>query len=457
MTHTHRSTTTSALPSRRAVLLGMAALPLAACAPGGSGESGGKAVKAGSVETDISKAGKVTLTVWDQEVRSGQDKPLSELNDAFMAKYPNVTIDRVSRSFSDLQKQVRLAITSNKAPDVVQANNARADMGAFVKAGLLVQLDGYAEVYGWNQRFPSSVRSVASYSETGEVFGKGHLYGIPLTGEMIGIWYNKQKLRALGAQPPTTWEAFTSALDQAKKAGEVPIQYGNLDQWPGIHEFGFVQDMFTPRDQVIKLGFGQPGAAWDTPTNVEAAATLQQWAQQGYFPQGFNGLGYDPSWQNFAKGEGVFLVSGTWLLADLEGGMGGNLGFAAPPVGPVGERAAMGATGLPFAITSASSNPDVAAAYLDFITSTDAMTRFTDAGGLPVYGLGAQQPSGTQADMFTAWSTVVGEDALTPYLDWSTPDAAELLPQQVQELTGGDTTPQEFVATLQDDYQSFVG
>ena len=176
-----------------------------------------------------------------------------------MDKYPNVTIERTSKSFSDLQKQVELAISGDNPPDVVQANNARGDMGAFVQAGLLRQLDGYADVYGWDDRFPETVRSVSSYTSDGKTFGEGNLYGVPLTGEMVGVWYNKAKLEELGIDPPQTVEDFEAALQTAKDAGEIPIQFGDLDQWPGIHEFGFVQNLFVPPDDIRKLGFGQRG------------------------------------------------------------------------------------------------------------------------------------------------------------------------------------------------------
>ena len=389
----------------------------------------------------------MTLTVWDQEVRGGQDKPLKELNQAFMDKYPNVTIERTSKSFSDLQKQVKLAISGDNPPDVVQANNARGDMGAFVKAGLLRQLDGYADVYGWNDRFPETVRSVSSYTSDGKTFGEGNLYGVPLTGEMVGVWYNKAKLEELGIDPPQTVEDFEAALQTAKDAGEIPIQFGDLDQWPGIHEFGFVQNLFVPPDDIRKLGFGQAGASWESDENKQAADTLVDWVDKGYFTDGFNGLGYDPSWQDFAKGKGVFLISGTWLLADLQDAMGDDLGFMLPPTGATGDQSVTGSTGLPFAITEASEHPDVAAAYLDFITSQDAMAKYSERGR-PAR-LRHRGPVGRPAPRprcSTPGPTPRAATSSTPYLDWATPESTDLVPTQVQDLMGGKTSPDDFLS-----------
>ena len=202
------------------------------------------AAPTGDVETDPAELGEVTLTVWDQEVRGGQNEQIEALNAAFMEAYPNITIDRVSRSTDDLRTTLRLALSGDDAPDVVQANNSRSEMGQYVAAGLLVPLDEYAEAYGWFDRFPESVRALASYSEDGAVFGEGQLYGLPQMGEIVGLFYNKTKLDELGLEPPATTDDFVAAVEAAQEAGETPVQFGNSEGWPGIHEFGFVQNQF---------------------------------------------------------------------------------------------------------------------------------------------------------------------------------------------------------------------
>jgi raffinose/stachyose/melibiose transport system substrate-binding protein len=433
----------------------LVALALAACAPGEDNDGGEEAAPS-DIETNVADMGDITLTIWDQQVRGGQNDSIEALNAAFEEAYPNITIDRVSRSFEDLRRVLRLAISDDEAPDVVQANNARSDMGAYVEAGLLRPLDGYAEVYGWDDRFPESIRATASYSEDGTVFGDGNLYGLPQVGEMIGVWYNKAKLDELGIQPPKTLEQFEAALQTAKDAGEIPIQFGDADQWPGIHTFGFVQNMFEPRDDIRALGFGNKGPSWTDDPNVQAADKLQEWVDAGYFTDGFNGLKYDPSWQDFAKGEGVFMISGSWLLADLTDAMGDNVGFMAPPTGATGELTATGATGLPFAVTSASDQPDAAAAYINFITNADAMQTLSEAGELPVVDAADQQVSGTQAQVFDAWSTATSEDALVPYLDWGTPNAYDLITVNVQSFMGGDSSADDLLGTLEDDRSEFL-
>ncbi|GAB3811342.1 extracellular solute-binding protein [Kribbella italica] len=443
----------------KVVALAAAALLLAtACAPGSETPEGGASAPS-SVKTDAASLGDVSLTVWDQEVRGGQAAQMAELNKQFQAKYPNIKLKRVSRSFDDLKTTLRLALSGNDAPDVVQANNGRSDMGEFVKAGQLVPLDEWAKAYDWGSRYAASVMQYSRYSADGKTFGEGNLYGLPQVGEVVGLYYNKEKLTKLGIQPPTTWAEFEDALAKAKAGGELPMQLGNLDKWPAIHVFGTVQDKTTPADQITTLAFGRPGASWKTPENTKAAENLVSWVDKGYFNSGFNGQGYDPAWQDFGKGNGVFLIAGTWLQADLQKALGTKVGFMLPPGTDAGAKPVItGGTGLPFAMTNKAKNKDAAAAYINFITSPDAMKVLTATGNLPIADTAQQQePAGLAKDVFAAFGTAVGEEGLVPYLDYATPTMYDTLGAALQDLMAKKATPQQFVDKLEADYSKFAG
>ncbi|KGN39291.1 extracellular solute-binding protein [Knoellia subterranea] len=447
---------------RSLVGLGLgAALALSACAPGGSSSTTDEssAPAPGAVKTDAAALGDVTLTVWDQEVRGGQEKQMSTLNAEFQKKYPNITIKRVSRSFDDLVKTLRLALTGADAPDVVQANNTRSQMGEFVKANQLVNLDPYAVAYGWDKRYPQSVRNVASYSPDGKTFGSGSLFGMPQVGEVVGIFYNDAKLKTLGINPPKTWAEFDAALATAKSKGEVPLVLGNLEKWPAGHVFGVVQGRFTKADDIRKLGFGQSGGNWVTPENTKAAQALVDWVDKGYFNSGFNGQDYDPAWQGFTKGQGLFLIAGSWLQADLSAAMKTDVKFMLPPAPEAGGTAVTtGGSGLPFAITQKAKNKDAAAAYINFITSPEAMKVLADNGNLPVVETAAQKaPDALATDVFTAFGTVSEDNGLVPYLDWATPTMGDTLGATLQDLLAKKVTPQQALEALQKDYGDFTG
>lgn len=450
--------TRSTRPIRTAVVGVLAAGLLAACAPGSGVDTGEEPTPGAAVNTDPASMGDITLTVWDQEVRGGQDKQMEELNKAFEEAYPNVTLERNSQSFEDLEKTLRLAITGDEAPDVVQANNGRGTMGAFVAGDLLLSLEPYAEVYGWKDRFPQSVLQYSTYSEDAKTFGEGNVYGLPQVGEVVGIFYSQPKLEELGIDAPETWADLEAALAKAEEAGELPIGLGNVEGWPAGHVFGPIQGSTTPAAEITTLGLGNDGADWETPENQKAAQVMADWAKAGYFGDDANGKDYDKTWADFAKGTGVFLIGGSWLAADLDDAMGDDVGFIAPPpVEAGGPVSTTGGTGLPFAVTKASENADAAAAYIDFITNEEAMGVLAENGNMPVLNTAEHAPeSGVNADVFAAFGAVTADGNLLPYLDYATPTMGDTLNAALQDLIAGKTDPAGFTKTMQGDYGDFV-
>jgi raffinose/stachyose/melibiose transport system substrate-binding protein len=405
-------------------------------------------------KVDVSKAGPVTLTVWDQEVRGGQRRQIETLNAEFQAKYPNVTIKRVAKSFTDLNTTLKLAVSGDRAPDVVQANQGRQVMGTLVKGGLLRPLDDYAGAYGWADRYAPVLLDLNRFSSDGATFGDGELYGVSQMGEIVGLFYDRDKV----AQPPRTFAELEEQLAAAKDRGEVPISFGNLDKWPGIHEFQAVQNEFAPADQVRDFVFARDGASFATPENEEAAAKLQEWAEAGYFTKNFNGVGYDPAYKQFAGGAGPFLIAGTWLLRDLTDLMGDRLGFMlVPPAETGGDTQALGGESLPFAITAKSEHPEVAAAYIDFLTDANAADVLVRTGNLPAMPAEAQPRGAAGQDVFEAWRTLTDADGLVPYLDYATPTFYDTITAGVQQLMAGRESPSEFTEALQGDFEKFTG
>lgn len=433
---------------------------LAACAPGsdGGGEGGAApAPAADEVDTDIAALGDITLTVWDQEVRGAQNDAIEALIGAFEEKYPNVTIERNSQSFDDLQQQTGLALSGNDVPDVLQVNNARGDMGTFVADGLLTDLTGYAEAYGWTDRFTPSVLGKMSYSEDGVTFGEGNLYGLAQTGEVCGIYYSQAKLDELGLEAPITWDEVFSLVEAAAEAGEQPIMLGNLDQWPALHVFGPLQAHFVDAATIVTLGMGNAGADWTSEENVAALTRLAEWGSSGALGDSPNGLAYDDAWPAFTEGTGVLLIGGSWLGPDMEAVMGEDLRFMAPPPGADGKVATTGGTGIPFSIPAAAANPDAAAAYIDFITSDEAMEMIAENGGMPVNRTAELAPdSGVNKDIYEAFDAVSNEGTLLPYLDYATPSFADTAGATLQEVIGGQAEPAAAADTLQEDYGAFT-
>jgi raffinose/stachyose/melibiose transport system substrate-binding protein len=448
-------------PAVRSRLRPIAALAIAvaigiACTPGGSTQQASPPPP--PANTGVTETEPITLKVWDQECCQ-VSKVWDRLNAEFEEQYPNVTIDRVNRDFGELKALLRLAIAGPKGPDVVEVNQGWPDMGQLVKAGLLLPLDNYADAYGWTDRVSENVLSVSRWTADGTQFGTGNLYGFTTFGEIVGVYYNAPKLDDLGLEVPTTFDEFEHALEVAKQAGEVPIQFGNNDAFPGIHEYVVIQDRMAATDYLTDFVFGLEGTgiSFDTPENLQAASTLQEWAEKGYFTPGFGGGGYDDAVANFASGEGAFMITGNWIVENL-GPDSQDFGFfVMPPIQAGAPPASTGGAGFPLSISAGTEHPDAAAAYIDWMTSDHAADLLLRTGQIPLsIGESVSVQDGTVlADVVGAAGAVSDANGMVPYLDWATPTFYDTTTAAIQELMALRITPQEFVQRIEADYSEF--
>jgi raffinose/stachyose/melibiose transport system substrate-binding protein len=434
-------------------------LATAACAPGGSttGSAPASSSAGSPVSKDVAGAGDVALTVWDQNTDGGIDDAQAKLNAAFEAKYPNVKITRVSRSFSDLKTTLKLALTSKTPPDVVQANQGYPDMGSFVSGGLLRPEDDYATLYGWNTYYPQQLLNLNKFSADGKDWQTGNLYGVSQTGEIVGVYYNRQVLADLKLPVPKTISEFEATLPKIKASGMLPIAYGDVEKSPGIHLYGITQASVAGSQAVNDLVTAKSGAWTDGPS-VAAAQKIQDWAKAGYLTEGANGISRDDALADFDAGKAAYHIDGTWQLATVSKALKSKAGFVA--LGPDGSTTPVttGGEGLAWAITTGSKHPDVAAAYIDFITNADAAQVLIDTGNLPTVPPADWKPAAgsLEADVADEWKAVNAGSGLVPYLDYSTPTFYDTLSAAVQQLTAEKLTPQKFGEQLQADYGSFV-
>ena len=414
-----------------------------------SGDSSGGDTE---IATDgFESLGDVTLTVLAE---AGDEATLNRATELFTAQYPNVTVDVTLRAFDDYMQIAPGIIQSNDPPDVAHGNQGYTIDGLLVSAGLILPLDEYAEIYGWEEAFGSGSLDEYRFNEEGTDFGRGNLYGISAVAEFVGVYYNKEKLAAIGGELPSTFEEFEALLADAKAAGEVPIQLGNAEGWPALHVYGMVQAAYRPAAEIRDWVFGEPGSTVETDTELEAANAIVAWTDAGYFPDGVNGIGWDDSVASFINGDGVFLIGGNWNTAALDEGMGDNVGYFAMPVGPSGTLGGTAALALPWHITSKSEHPDLGAAFIALMMDADFASELAAVGRVPAQESDVEL-SGLLADVAAGAQQVIAADGITLYADWTTDTMYNTLTAKTQELLGGQIDGAGFLADVQADWEAF--
>ena len=407
--------------------------------------------------------GEPSITVWDQNTVGNLNPIYNHLVSMFEAKY-HVKVNRITKPFTQILQQQKLALSGPNPPDIVQSNQGYGTMGPEVAAHLIIPLTKYATKYHWAACQPASILNGSDFTSNGKQFGSGPLYGISDTiGGPVAVYYNKSVLQRLGIKLPlANISAFETALAKAKAAKVTPIEFGDLEQWPGIHEYQILWNIFAPGPgPLLKYIFGTGSATFNTPWAREAATTLQSWAKSGYYEAGYLGISYETAWETFAKGGIPFLISGPWLNGSLYSALGKNLGvMLMPPSHTGGAPVGTSSGNNSYVIAAKSTHQDLAAEYLNFITCSKAASDyFLSQAQIPVYlpaNAASFVPKGSSLSDWIAINKALERDnGSIMFMDLSTLQGTTLIGQQVQELMAGQTTVTGFVNTIEADYSEF--
>lgn len=437
--------------SRRTLLSGAAvtgAALLTACGdtltPGAKSSS---AASAGPVSTAVPTDKKITLVLADADDTS----MTPGLTEAFQKLYPNITFTRQYTGWDDYLKSINLTMSADAAPDIAQFTPGMQNL---IPAGLLLDLTAYGTAYGWAAKFPGLDQ--LTFTKDGKTVGTGALYGTPGGLSFEGVYYNKSKADKLGLTvPATTVDDLEALFAKAKAAGELALVVGNLDG--GLnHPFNELLSVFLSPTDREAWAFGQEGATIELPGAKKAAETLKRWVDEGYISANVNGISDNDATAAFAKGQGVFRISGNWAAAAVAKGLADNAGYFSMPQATADSKTHTTGAGVYYSISSKSANAAAAAAFLDFVGSAQAAP-ITAAGGFMAPKADAMPTqAGLLGELQKGWQATVIDKGLQPFIqNASSPTMGDTLTTQLQLLAGGKATVDEFLANLQADFDKY--
>lgn len=455
----HRGPHLASLTSRRAAALvtGLATVALASSACSSSGSSS---------TTSASAAHPVTLVVQSGDGGStGLLAAYAKLNSQFEAAHPGVKIKFVVKTFNDLLSTLKLQLSgSSGVPDVTQDNQGYSSLGALVTDGLVKNLDPIAAANDWSARQPGGLLALdGKFSTDGKIMGSGSVWGISATGTWVGLFENTVVAKKLGiSSAPTTLAQLEQDMAIAKAHGALPMMMGTSD---GFEPLWTLYEILMAQTSPQILSTITDGMSSTLPAAMTAAAkTLQTWQNDGYFTTGESAYSNSDAFSKFVGGQGLFVVSGSWNVP-LPGPASSTARFRMIlfPMQRANQLAAVSSGDLPWSIPTHSPHAQLAAEYINYITSPAANSAWIAAGQVPA-SLSANELqdatssnlSGSSHDAVTAWVDLLQHGSMEPYIDWSTPTFLTTMVQSVQSLLGGKKTPSAFTSALQADYGPFV-
>ena len=375
-------------------------------------------------------------------------QPVEDLMAGFTALYPNVTFDAQYEDCNTFSSDIVNKLTGSNPPDITEYVDAAIQTVA--PQGLVLDLAPYAEMYGWADKFPASELAQLQLSDNGSVHGEGRQLGIPGGASFVGVFYNKALLAQAGLAVPTTLDEFTAALQTARDAGITPIALGALDDG-GIHLWGSLVNSLIGPQAAQNWVNGKAGSTIDLPGAVQASQMITDWENAGYFTVWPNGTSENDARAAFAGGSALFTVDGSWSVGTIPPGE--DFGFFPFPVAKKGDPVAGQGFSAAFAISSKSKNADVAAAFLDYLSSPEAAAISVNLGLLPVNVETAPTPDpGLATDLRDGYAAATRDNGIVTFYDHATATMHTTLTQGIQGLIISQITPEAFIASLQDDW-----
>jgi raffinose/stachyose/melibiose transport system substrate-binding protein len=436
-----------------AAVFGLAA-GLAACGGSNSGGSASSSTKA----AQITKSASGTITEWNWDIAAddpGEHAVIPTMINIMKQNYPHLKIVNTSMSLTAQNDKLPLAFASTtSAPTLSQTNEGLENQGRLIKDGELLSLDSYNKIYHWSSKMGTLPLALNSWPSDGKIFGSGHIYGVPETGTVVGIFYNRPMLASVGATPPTNWSMFTKDLALLAKAGKTPIAYagGQPTAYQPSHVLWMLINHYVPAAQSFDFVThkGQHPSI-DLPGDVQAATTFAQWTKAGYFPKGYQGLSDTDALNMFDAGKAGFFIEGNWYTSAVQQSLGSKAGFWAPPV-------VTGGPGEGWSIPTHSSNPNVAAAIINEMLSPQIQSALLKNGDIPLVTPSASALAKASPMLRTAeaaWQSRVQTNTLVPYMDWAYPDFLNQAMAGIAQLQGGQLSPSSLMSSLQSDYTSY--
>lgn len=395
----------------------------------------------------ISAQDDVTVTFWFEGESVANVELFTQIMDVFEESHPGVTVEITSYPFDDFLRVTPLALDSGEGPDVMYSPWGLQALGRYALSGQIINLDDIAAEYGWFDYYDISEVYLTNDMTPGEI------YGIPFETTTIGVYYNTEIFEELGLVPPTTFEEFESILATVKEAGITPVSVGALDGWPLAHVWLQLVHVNMPIEVIAGIEMNDPEQQMDSPEFLEATQKLMEWVDLEYLDPNMLSTNFVDANNLFINGDVAMNIGGTWVMNDFATLPEFEVGFfPTPQMNPDLEWHAGGKN--PYnhlAINATSEHQELAIELVDFLLGEEAQTMYWNAGNIVAYQFEEAPDPVTplQGDVYAA-------NLLTGFgynIGITCSELNNATWRTLQELVGGEITPDELVAENQEVYE----
>lgn len=396
----------------------------------------------------------ITIQVFHYMVQETKQAALLDVEAAYQAIHPNVQFENiVYNQGTDYFPQLNTALASGDQPEIIQGNPGRNP--ELVEEGFAMDLTDNEVINSLG----------LSAGDIGDASIGDTVYAFPIDFKTWGAFYNVTYFEENGLSVPTTHTEMLALCQQIADLGMDPWihalgdgVYGDIEvrntYWPRAVEAGDL-------DIHDKLMSGEAKIS-DYPYILEG---IQSWAErmQWYRPDAIAN-DQNKAIELFVSGQGAMMYGGTWsvgdILAKTPEGSDFELGFFVVPIDDEGSAKLNTQVDQAFMVNPKSENAEAAVDFLEFWL-TDGAATWSEATNMPLV-TGATSDAMlplvvTIAEIKASGNSVGYGDFTSPFNSEFTTAWRKGLNEFAEScVTGGDMTPEECAANIQEYFDNAI-
>jgi raffinose/stachyose/melibiose transport system substrate-binding protein len=363
------------------------------------------------------------------------------INTEFKAANPGVEI--VTESYPDqpYQEKIKIYATAKQLPDVFKYWTFSSLLKPLVDGNYVVALD--------RPKF-EKLGYLAGALES-NVYG-GKLYGIPVSGDLWVIYYNKKLFKDAGIDKlPTTLAELKAAVPKFKAKGIIPMSTDGKDAWPLCITFDNLAWRISGDPTLPQQALDRKIKFTD-PVFVKAATELQELIKAGVFQEDLMVSDYGAARNLFGQGKAAMFLMGSWELglptdSNFSEEFRSNVDALKFPLIDGGKGKTddlMAWFGGNYVVSASSKNKDLGLKYLEFYAKRFPGLAWERQATFPAQKVDPR-PSDTQvAKTLLKIAADAKATSGTPSLDRSNAAFKEDIQNAMRELGSLLITPEEF-------------
>lgn len=395
-----------------------------------------------------------TITLWDIQTEAGMRPILEDSIARFEAANPGYTVEETALQNEDYKSKIVVALGSGTAPDVFITWTG-GGMVEYIDANQITPLDDYLNKDNYKDRFMDAGIAQATVD--------GKIWAVPVENcSVAAIFYNSALFDKYGLAVPTTLTELENVCDTFVANGIIPFALANKSKYVGSFYYMYLVDRMAGPDLFANAAARKDGATFEDPAFLWAGQKLQEWAQKGYFGEGYTSLDAETGQhrQMFYNGEAAMILDGAWTVATyynenspildstkifsfpvVEGGKGDPNNV----VGTIGDNF--------YVVSSMSKAPEMSFELIKYLIDDTAVQQRIDAGKLPpTKNAYAANPLNKQI-----LELMLKAPHIQLWYDQYLPSAmAELHKDQLQALIALEITPEEYDSAMENGAQKYL-